>query len=131
MLSKYRNLEHEFESLRNQLEDEMVSKESVRRKTEAAAEEVAAGRRRFEASTSRAEELDTAKLRLQARLAEADSFLGAKIHKPDEETNTGPAKDTKKAVESIPDGDPAPPDDDAQVSAETVADRRRRGEGMP
>ena len=27
LLSKYRNLEHEFESLRHQLEDEMVSKE--------------------------------------------------------------------------------------------------------
>ena len=75
LLSKYRNLEHEFESLRNQLEDEMVSRESVHRKTEAAVEEVAAWRRRWEASTSRAEELDTAKLRLQARLAEAEATM--------------------------------------------------------
>ena len=75
LLSKYRNLEHEYEGLRNQMEDEVVGKESVQRQTERALEDVAKMKQKFDACTRKAEELDMSKLKLQTRLAEAESTI--------------------------------------------------------
>ena len=75
LLSKYRNLEHEYEGLRNQMEDEIVGKESVNRQTEKALEEVVKMKQKFDSCSRKAEELDMSKLKLQTRLAEAESTI--------------------------------------------------------
>ena len=75
LLSKYRNLELEQAGLQEQLSEETISREDVVRQAAAAGEQILDCRRKYEESQARAEEMEMAKLKLQARLSEAEATM--------------------------------------------------------
>ncbi|XP_042212127.1 myosin heavy chain, muscle-like isoform X2 [Homarus americanus] len=76
LLGKYRNLEHDIASLREQLEVESEAKGDVQRLLSKANADAQVWRSKYEAEgIARAEELEAARLKLAARLDEAESQI--------------------------------------------------------
>merc|ERR1711963_301276 len=76
ILGKFRNLEHEVDLMREQLEEEGQSKADALRMLSKSVGEAQMWRQKYEKDgLARAEELESAKLKLQSRLAEAEGAL--------------------------------------------------------
>merc|ERR1719225_2311715 len=76
LLGKYRNLEHEVDLTREQLDEEGQSKADAPRMLSKSVSEAQMWRQRYEKDRpARAEELESAKLKLQSRLAEAEGTV--------------------------------------------------------
>jgi len=76
LLSKFRNMEHEYDGLREQFGEEMISRENIQNQLKKAEIEVEAARRKYEIDgVQKAEELEMSKLKLQARLAESQNTI--------------------------------------------------------
>merc|ERR1712228_858707 len=74
LLGKYRNAEHEVAGMKDHYEEEVASKENIARQLNKALGEADMLRVRYEKEgVAKAEELEMAKLKMQARLSEADS----------------------------------------------------------
>merc|ERR1712079_116330 len=76
LLGKFKNLEHELDGVKEQLEEESGSKEDVLRQLSKSLQEADMWRSKYEQEgLAKAEELEMAKMKLQARLAEAQSTI--------------------------------------------------------
>merc|ERR1712238_388885 len=76
LLGKFKNLEHELDGMREQLEEEAGSKEDVCRQLVKAAQEADMWRCKYESEgLAKAEELEMSKMKLQARLSEAQGTI--------------------------------------------------------
>ncbi|XP_062706912.1 myosin heavy chain, muscle isoform X3 [Aedes albopictus] len=76
LLGKFRNLEHDLDSLREQVEEEAEGKADIQRQLSKANAEAQLWRTKYESEgVARAEELEEAKRKLQARLAEAEETI--------------------------------------------------------
>ena len=76
LLGKYRNLEHEVDLAREQLEEEHQAKADSQRQLNKAFSEVSLWRQKYEKDgLAKAEELEAAKLKMQARLTEAQNTI--------------------------------------------------------
>ena len=76
LLGKYKNLEHELDGMREQLEEEAGSKDDVLRQLVKAAQEADMWRCKYETEgLAKAEELEMSKMKLQARLSEAQGTI--------------------------------------------------------
>ena len=76
LLGKFKNLEHAVDGLKEQLEEESSSKIDVLRKVGKASEESELWRKKYEIEgLARAEELEMTKMKLQARLTEAQGVI--------------------------------------------------------
>jgi len=76
LLSKYRNLEHEIDGLRENLDEENCSKENLIRLFNKAQNESDMWRQKYEIDgIAKAEDLEMSKLKLQARLSEAQCTI--------------------------------------------------------
>jgi len=76
LLSKYRNMEHEVDGLRENLDEEVSSKENLVRQLVKAQNESDMWRQRYEIDgVAKAEELEMSKLKLQARLSESQNTI--------------------------------------------------------
>ncbi|XP_062546189.1 myosin heavy chain, muscle-like isoform X5 [Armigeres subalbatus] len=76
LLGKFRNLEHDLDSLREQVEEEAEGKADIQRQLSKANAEAQLWRSKYESEgVARAEELEEAKRKLQARLAEAEETI--------------------------------------------------------
>merc|ERR1712051_697318 len=74
LLGKFRNAEHEVAGMKDHYEEEVASKENIARQLNKALGEADMLRVRYEKEgVAKAEELEMAKLKMQARLSEADS----------------------------------------------------------
>merc|ERR1719244_2375492 len=73
ILNKYRNLEHDFEGLQDQLNEDSENKHALSRELSKASAEALMYRSKYEnEGLARAEELEAAGLKLSARLEEAE-----------------------------------------------------------
>merc|ERR1712018_264881 len=76
LLGKFKNLEHELDGMREQLEEEAGAKEDVLRQLVKAAQEADMWRCKYESEgLAKAEELEMSKMKLQARLSEAQGTI--------------------------------------------------------
>ena len=76
LLAKYRNLEHEKDGLRNNLEEEVGSKENLARQANKAGNEADMWRQKYEIEcVAKADEMEMAKMKLQARLSESQTTI--------------------------------------------------------
>ncbi|XP_054257732.1 myosin heavy chain, muscle isoform X7 [Macrosteles quadrilineatus] len=76
LLGKFRNLEHDIDNLREQVEEEAEGKGDLQRQLSKANAEAQLWRSKYESEgVARAEELEEAKRKLQARLAEAEETI--------------------------------------------------------
>jgi len=76
ILGKYRNLEHDLDGLREQLDEETEGKADVLRQLSKAEAEASMWRTKYEAEgVARAEELEAARLKIAARLDEAEQQI--------------------------------------------------------
>merc|ERR1712241_4710 len=76
LLGKYRNIEHELDGVKDNLEEEIASREDVCRQVNMAESESNMWRQRYETeAVAKAEELEMAKMKMQARLTEAESTI--------------------------------------------------------
>merc|ERR1712224_547270 len=76
LLGKFRNLEHELDSLKSQYDEEVASRENTNRMCNKAEAEGAMWRQKYETdAVAKAEELEMTKMKLQARLTEAESTI--------------------------------------------------------
>ncbi|XP_050457078.1 myosin heavy chain, muscle isoform X16 [Cataglyphis hispanica] len=76
LLGKFRNLEHDLDNIREQLEEEAEGKADLQRQLSKANAEAQLWRTKYESEgVARAEELEEAKRKLQARLAEAEETI--------------------------------------------------------
>jgi len=76
LLGKYRNLEHDLDGLREQLNEEIESKDDLQRQLVRSINEAHMYRTRYETEgIARAEELEAIRLKLSARLEEAESQI--------------------------------------------------------
>merc|ERR1712117_567034 len=76
LLGKYRNIEHELDGVKDNLEEEIASREDVCRQVNKAESESNMWRQRYETeAVAKAEELEMAKMKMQARLTEAESTI--------------------------------------------------------
>ena len=76
LLGKYRNLEHESEGLRQNLDEEAGVKENISRNLKKALDDADMWRQKFEVDgMAKAEELEMARLKLQARLSESLAMI--------------------------------------------------------
>merc|ERR1719468_57970 len=74
LLGKYRNAEHEVAGMKDHFDEEVSSKENIARQLSKAVGEAEIMRVRYEKDgVAKAEELEMAKLKMQARLSEAES----------------------------------------------------------
>merc|ERR1712121_571972 len=84
LLAKYRNLEHEADGLKENYEEEVGAKENLGRSLNKALGEADMYRQKYEIDgLAKAEELEMARLKLQARLSESQATveqLNAKLH---------------------------------------------------
>merc|ERR1712121_520094 len=84
LLAKYRNLEHEADGLKSHLDEESGSKDNIGRQLNKALGEADMYRQKYEIDgLAKAEELEMARLKLQARLSESQATveqLNAKLH---------------------------------------------------
>ena len=76
LLAKYRNLEHQYDGLREHYDDEIVNRDNILHQLKKAEMESSAEKKKYEIDgLKRIEELEGAKLKLQTRLAEAENTL--------------------------------------------------------
>merc|ERR1711953_670237 len=76
LLGKFKNLEHELDGIREQLEEESGAKEDLLRQLSKANQESDMWRSKYETEgLAKAEELEMSKMKLQARLAEAQGTI--------------------------------------------------------
>ena len=76
LLGKFKNLEHELDGLKEQMDEELSSREDVNRQTNKAEGEASMWRSKYESdAVAKAEELEMTKMKLQARLTEAESTI--------------------------------------------------------
>merc|ERR1712062_957272 len=76
LLGKFKNLEHELDGIREQLEEESGAKEDILRQFNKAQQESDMWRSKYETEgLAKAEELEMSKMKLQARLAEAQGTI--------------------------------------------------------
>ncbi|XP_025158055.1 myosin heavy chain, muscle isoform X20 [Harpegnathos saltator] len=76
LLGKFRNLEHDLDNIREQVEEEAEGKADLQRQLSKANAEAQLWRTKYESEgIARAEELEEAKRKLQARLAEAEETI--------------------------------------------------------
>merc|ERR1712001_712903 len=76
LLGKYKNLEHEIEGMREQLDEETGLKEDILRQLQKALGESGMWRSKYEQEgLAKAEELEMTKMKLQARLSEAQGTI--------------------------------------------------------
>ncbi|XP_017086625.2 myosin heavy chain, muscle isoform X7 [Drosophila eugracilis] len=76
LLGKFRNLEHDLDNLREQVEEEAEGKADLQRQLSKANGEAQVWRSKYESDgVARSEELEEAKRKLQARLAEAEETI--------------------------------------------------------
>ncbi|XP_017025601.1 myosin heavy chain, muscle isoform X15 [Drosophila kikkawai] len=76
LLGKFRNLEHDLDNLREQVEEEAEGKADLQRQLSKANAESQVWRSKYESDgVARSEELEEAKRKLQARLAEAEETI--------------------------------------------------------
>merc|ERR1711981_963135 len=101
LIGKFRNLEHELDGLKGQYDEEVGSREDVCRQTNKCEGEASMWRCKYESeAVAKAEELEMSKMKLQARLTEAESTMDnlnmklaqiekakAKLHSEIEEMN--------------------------------------------
>jgi len=76
LLAKYRNLEHEADGLKDNLDEETCQRESLARQLSKALDDSDMWRKKYEIDgLAKAEELEMVKLKLQARLSEAQATI--------------------------------------------------------
>merc|ERR1712223_1025037 len=76
LLARYKNLEHELDGTREQLDEEMGLKEDFIRQVRKTADESDMWRQKYENdAVAKAEELEMAKMKLQARLSESEGTV--------------------------------------------------------
>merc|ERR1719259_837388 len=76
LIGKFRNLEHELDGLRSQYDEEVGSREDVCRQTNKCEGEAAMWRSKYETeAVAKAEDLEMSKMKLHARLTEAESTI--------------------------------------------------------
>ncbi|XP_063904238.1 myosin heavy chain, muscle isoform X4 [Zophobas morio] len=76
LLGKFRNLEHDLDNIREQVEEEAEAKADIQRQLSKANAESQLWRQKYESEgIARSEELEEAKRKLQARLAEAEETI--------------------------------------------------------
>jgi len=84
LVGKFRNIEHELDALKSQYDEEVASRENTSRQCNKAEAEGNMWRQKYETdAVAKAEELEMTKMKLQARLTEAESTienLNAKLH---------------------------------------------------
>merc|ERR1719187_1912268 len=77
LLGKFRNAEHEVDGMKEHLDEETAAKDNLLRQLSKAQGEADMQRARFEKEgVAKVEELEMAKLKMQARLSEAESTIG-------------------------------------------------------
>merc|ERR1712015_25749 len=76
LLGKYKNLEHELDGIKENLDEECASREEVSRQINKAEGEASQWRCKYETdAVAKAEDLEMTKMKLQARLTEAESTI--------------------------------------------------------
>merc|ERR1711881_133702 len=76
LLGRFKNLEHELDGMKEQFEEELASREDINRQTAKAEAEGTMWRSKYESeAVAKAEELEMSKMKLQARLVEAESTI--------------------------------------------------------
>merc|ERR1712061_251308 len=76
LLGKFKNVEHELDGLKEAFEEELAGRENINRQTSKAEGEAAMWRNRYESdAVAKAEDLEMTKMKLQARLTEAESTI--------------------------------------------------------
>merc|ERR1711899_690313 len=76
LLGKFKNLEHELDGLKEHLDEELASTEDIARQTKKAEGEAATWRSKYETdAVGKAEELEMTKMKLTARLTEAETTI--------------------------------------------------------
>merc|ERR1719228_374020 len=76
LLGKYKNLEHELDGIKDQLDEETASREEVSRQINKAEGEAFQWRSKYETeAVAKAEDLEMTKMKLQARLTEAENTI--------------------------------------------------------
>jgi len=76
LLGRFKNLEHELDGMKEQFEEELASREDINRQTSKAEAEGTMWRSKYESeAVAKAEELEMSKMKLQARLTEAESTI--------------------------------------------------------
>merc|ERR1711990_1147259 len=76
ILGKFKNVEHELDGMKEALDEELAGREDVNRQTAKAEGEAAMWRGKYESeAVAKAEELEMSKMKLQARLTEAESTI--------------------------------------------------------
>ena len=76
LLGKYRNLEHQYDGLKENYEDEVMNRENLINQTKKAEMEADLGRKKFEIDgLRRIEELEMSKQKLQSRLSEGQNTI--------------------------------------------------------
>ena len=74
LLGRFKNLEHELDGMKEQLEEEIASREDINRQTSKAEAEATMWHSKYESdAVAKAEELEMSKMKLQARLTEAEA----------------------------------------------------------
>merc|ERR1712038_928101 len=77
LLGKFRNAEHEVDGMKEHLDEETAAKDNLARQLSKAQGEADMWRTRYEKDgVGKAEELEMARLKMQARLSEAESTVG-------------------------------------------------------
>merc|ERR1711997_1120654 len=76
LLGKFKNLEHELDGIKEQLDEEASAREDVNRQLNKAMQESDMWRSKYETEgLAKAEDLEMAKMKLQARLSEAQGTI--------------------------------------------------------
>merc|ERR1719273_2823465 len=76
LLGKYKNIEHELDGMKEALDEEIAGREDVNRQTSKSEGEANMWRGKYESeAVAKAEELEMSKMKLQARLTEAESTI--------------------------------------------------------
>jgi len=76
LVGKFRNIEHELDGLKAQLDEEVLSREDINRQSNKADGEAAMWHQKYETeAVAKAEELEMSKMKLQARLTEAENTI--------------------------------------------------------
>merc|ERR1712156_107370 len=76
LLGKFKNLEHELDGIKEQLEEETGGKDDILRQVAKAVQEADMWRAKYEQEgLAKAEDLEMAKVKLQSRLAEAQGTI--------------------------------------------------------
>merc|ERR1712180_313806 len=102
LLAKYRNLEHEADGLKQNMDEECSSKDNLARQLAKALGDADMWRQKYEIDgVAKAEELEMAKLKLQSRLSESQATIeqmNAKLNQLDKAKNTLQAELNEMAV---------------------------------